>query len=50
MGISQADKPPQRDADGFVKWIPIMVPLLAIVIVVAVYLIDWSLLSYRANL
>jgi len=35
---------PDRDGEGFVGWIPIVVPLFAVLIVVLVYFIVWAIL------
>lgn len=35
---------PDRDGERYVKWIPIVVPLFAVLIVVLVYIIDTAVL------
>jgi hypothetical protein len=43
MDIAHERNTPERHADEFVKWIPIMVPFFAVVLCVAVLLIDLAL-------
>jgi hypothetical protein len=35
---------PDRDGESFVKWIPIVVPLFAVLIAAMGYLIGWAVL------
>jgi len=43
-GDRRASELPDRNGESFVKWIPIVVPLFAVLIAVLVFFIFWAVL------